>query len=453
MRVLLVLLVAAALGGIGFEVRRLERNRSAARAEGRDFGQKLHAIRLAVRDLQAAEQACVAHGQGEQFWIGRVDTLTRSIEESLGVARQAATAPPAAQALEAAQSSLTDFRALDSRARQYVLGGQHLLASDIIFADALESTASLDRCLQEAASAEALSRDAEDARLQRVQMYLLGGAGGAVFLIAVLLIGALGGTSSAADDSSKAAAGAPDTETSSARRLGLRDLQALERIISQPEPVTPRPATSPAAGDEGPASHAIRRGHPETRTPPPAAAEQVSATDSDGRHRDSAAAAPPSPASEAAATPNLGEAARLCADLARVAEAQELPGLLGRAASLLGASGVVVWVQNPAGTALIPALGHGYTPHVMARMQPIARDADNSVADAYRAGEMRVVAAKKDDSKGAIVTPLVTPSGPVGVLSAEVPAGLETSKAVQALATIIGAQLATLIPGPPPPAV
>jgi hypothetical protein len=452
-RVLLVLLAAAVLGGIGFEVQRLDRNRSRARVAGRDFERQAHAAVIAVRDLQAAQQATVARGQGEQFWFDRVDTLTALVEEALPRLGALASDTAAAEAVSAATSALGDFRKIDSRARQYVLGGQHLLASDLIFADGLQVTAAVGRRIEEAAASEQAIREREDAGLRRIQMYLLGGVGSVLFLAALVLLGAVSGGGPSRSVEPMIAPGPGGEDGTPARRLALRDLQALEKIISQPEAGVASHRPSP--GQRPPATEAVSR--PVRLPDHPAEPAEREWTEA---HEDEPAAlagdrvspgTPPSGAPAFPRVPDLADTARLCADFARVAEAQELPGLLDRAASVLGASGVVVWVQNPAGTALIPAVGHGYSPGVMSRMQPIARDADNFVADAYRAGELRVVPAG-DDSKGAIVTPLITPSGPVGVLSAEVSGGVEASNVVQAIATIIAAQLATLIPGPPAPA-
>jgi len=49
-------------------------------------------------------------------------------------------------------------------------------------------------------------------------------------------------------------------------------------------------------------------------------------------------------------------------------------------------------------------------------------------------------------TRGALVVPIVSPQGPIGALSAELRDGGESSEIVQALATIVGAQLATVLP-------
>jgi hypothetical protein len=51
-------------------------------------------------------------------------------------------------------------------------------------------------------------------------------------------------------------------------------------------------------------------------------------------------------------------------------------------------------------------------------------------------------------TNGAVVAPLMTPEGCIGVLSAEMRGGLEKDESSQALAAIFAAQLATLVATP-----
>jgi hypothetical protein len=95
-------------------------------------------------------------------------------------------------------------------------------------------------------------------------------------------------------------------------------------------------------------------------------------------------------------------------------------------------------------------LAHGYAPAVLSRMGSIQRDDDNATALAFRLSEDRVVSARNGYA-GAIVTPIVTPEGCVGVLAAEVNGGIENSPDRRALAGILAAQLATLVTTLPAP--
>jgi hypothetical protein len=158
---------------------------------------------------------------------------------------------------------------------------------------------------------------------------------------------------------------------------------------------------------------------------------------------------PPKPLPPPVKPSNLNTAAALCSDLARVLEPNQLPRLLERTAKIIDASGMIVWTADSTGRELRPVISFGYTDSVMARMRSISRDAANAVAAAYRSSAMRTVNADGTAS-GALVLPLVTSEGCIGVLSAEMKGGSERDESSQALATIFAAQLATLVAAPAP---
>jgi hypothetical protein len=139
---------------------------------------------------------------------------------------------------------------------------------------------------------------------------------------------------------------------------------------------------------------------------------------------------------------DLTQAAAVCTAIAQVTSTESLPALLARAAAVLEATGIVVWMG--AGEELFAVAGHGYEARVLGRLGPIRRLADNATAAAWRTGEPRIVAADTM-SNGAIVAPLMGPAGCVGVLAAEVRRGRETDATVQAATAIIAAQLATAL--------
>ena len=145
---------------------------------------------------------------------------------------------------------------------------------------------------------------------------------------------------------------------------------------------------------------------------------------------------------------DLGAAAKVCGELARLSSIGALPATLARTARVLDASGLVVWLG--AGDQLFPATGHGYGPRALARLGPISRGSDNATATAWRTGEMSVVPGR-EGANGAIVTPLLAQSGCFGVLAAEVRHGRESDEATRAVAAMIAAQLSTLVvPWPAP---
>jgi len=153
------------------------------------------------------------------------------------------------------------------------------------------------------------------------------------------------------------------------------------------------------------------------------------------RARPAAARATPEPA------PDLSAAAHLCTELARVLETREVPPLLKDAAKVLDAVGLVVWLSDRSGTELRPALAWGYSDKAIAQVCSMRRDAHNATATAFRSAQMCIVNGS-DIATGAVVIPLITPSGCVGVLAAELRHGGAQRESVRALATIFAAQLA-----------
>jgi hypothetical protein len=141
---------------------------------------------------------------------------------------------------------------------------------------------------------------------------------------------------------------------------------------------------------------------------------------------------------------DLAETARLCGDLARMKDSAELPALLARTADLLDAAGIVVWIAEQGGSMLRPAASHGYSEHTLAKIRALPADAENAVAVAYRNGRTEVVRGTHDRN-GAIVSPINATTGCAGAMAAEIRHGAEASPAVQAVAAIISAQLASLV--------
>jgi hypothetical protein len=143
--------------------------------------------------------------------------------------------------------------------------------------------------------------------------------------------------------------------------------------------------------------------------------------------------------------PAMKAAAELCTEIGRVRDQADLTNLLGRAAGLMDASGLVVWIGNTAGADLRPVLAYGYPAQTVSRMPPVQRSGDNAAAAAYRTGAMQIVLARPGVSNGALVAPLLTPEGCIGALTAEIKTRGETSDTTQALATLFAAQLASVL--------
>ena len=99
---------------------------------------------------------------------------------------------------------------------------------------------------------------------------------------------------------------------------------------------------------------------------------------------------------------------------------------------------------DPQATELRRTLAHGYSDKVIAQLPKVRRDTDNATAAAFRSVQMCVVNGS-DSASGALVVPLMTPVGCMGVLAIELQHGREQRESVRARATIFAAQLATWV--------
>ena len=388
LRVFLLVACLAAIGGAAYHLWSSDRRSRLDTESARQFNAIARTATASLGELRAAGQAYVATGQGEAFWFDRVTAIHADLEQQIAQLRPLLTAPDARTALDETAAALRDFAEMDRRARDFTRQGQLTAASDMIFADGIELTKRAGDALARAASSEQVQRDATAAQIQRTQVEALAGAA-AVAILGLLL-------------------------------LTPRSRRPVEASL---DPVAVPPvAARTMLGDLDefrPAPRATPRAQPVTPAPAP----------------------PPRPAV------NIGSVATLCNDLARVGDPRGMPALLERAASVLDATGVIVWVADPDGRELAPILVHGYPPKLAMRLGTIVRDASNLTASAYRTGLMQTV--KGDTiSSGAIAVPLVASSGCVGVMAAEVKNGGEQQEELLAAATIVAAQLATLV-GPP----
>jgi hypothetical protein len=139
---------------------------------------------------------------------------------------------------------------------------------------------------------------------------------------------------------------------------------------------------------------------------------------------------------------DLPEIAALCTAISRIRAEADLQELLRRAAALLGASGVVIWIA--AGEELFPVASHGYDSRQLLQLGSIGRSSLNATAAAWRNGTLQTVAGEST-SRSAVVTPLLGVDQCIGALAIEVATGREIDRGLQAAATLIAAQLATIL--------
>jgi hypothetical protein len=143
---------------------------------------------------------------------------------------------------------------------------------------------------------------------------------------------------------------------------------------------------------------------------------------------------------------DLNALASLCIALGRADDQEAVSGILQDAGRILGARGVILWVWDAVRAGLSPAIAHGYSEQVIQQLARVARSTDNAIAAAFRTAQARVVEGGGRRATGAFVTPLLTPGGCAGVLAFEFGNGAEQRESIQAFVTILGAQLATLLP-------
>jgi hypothetical protein len=153
--------------------------------------------------------------------------------------------------------------------------------------------------------------------------------------------------------------------------------------------------------------------------------------------------APTKPAVHAP-TLKIGDAADVCVDIARLLDGRDLPALLTRAASAIGATGLVLWVVDEKRETLQPSLAHGYSDRMVQRLGTLAVGADNVTSVACRTLQAQVVPASAPAGSGALAVPLIGTAGCVGVLAAEV-SGDAADGSTLPLARVIAAQLAAVI--------
>ena len=400
-RVGLVALFIVTLCGAGYELFLAEQRIGNERSAERDFDEMAWVATVSIGDLRAAQQAYVAAGQDPTYWTAKASSHWETVTTSLARLRQLSTALPAQSALTAAAELLDHLTRIDARAHDYAAGGQRLLASDLIFTDGMELTTEASSRIELARTREREVRDQTVVQQRRNQTLVLAATVGMGVLVALLLLPAA---------TSKQGAAVANTSPTPASRTSVagRDRLTLANFDLDGRATAQRDGVRAAEARD-------------------AAADQANGK----------------------AAADLRAAAALCVEFGKVCDTQELVALLERAAPLLNASGIIIWIGDPSGCELRPALGYGYPPQALARMGSIPRDADNATAAAYRVAEMQTVQSE-GGAPGAIVAPLIATANCVGVMTAEVRSGSESREPIQALATIVAAQLAGFVAAAPP---
>jgi hypothetical protein len=351
-------------------------------AHERAAGQALEAL----LDLRASLHAYVAPGQGVPFWSQRSEESIDRLREQV-VALDAALAQRRGSLAETLDV-VDQLAAAERRSREYARRGEALLAGDVVFTEVRDLVATSIEQVEAARNTLSVATAARISALRREQAMLAGGAIAAWAIIALLLV----------------------TPT---KPVAVKDPNEwrndLAATIKKPIPKEPETAKLKPVVE------------------PPAPAVPVE----------------PVPAVPSVPVVALLEVGEICADLSTLADTGALTGALDRAAKVLDAGGVIVWIASNDGNTLSPVASHGFDQKMVSRIGRIPRDSANLTAAAFRDNVSRVSAATAT-APAALAVALCGPSGPVGVLSVELKAGIPADEARVALATIFAAQLATL---------
>jgi CHASE3 domain sensor protein len=390
-------------------------------ADARAFDDSTRTLERAVLEIRSAQRAYLAQGQSGDAWAVKVAQGVQSVRERTAELRGAAKVPQAQSAFDEIRSAMDDFVKVDRRAVEYVKREQRQLASDVIFADGVELTDAALSALARARETELGARGQLVGEAGRRSLFAIA-AGAAAAVLAVLLL--------------------------------LPGMPPPVRVVSaEPRVTSIRPV---AAAPAPPAAVETEQWRPARATAPPqpeAASDASDAAATAEVAEPSVATAPDAtdvpvaPATAAIDATDFAGLASLCNDLARIVDTRALPSLLDRAASVLDASGIILWIADPDGRELNAIFAQGYPQQLVNRLGTIPRDAENATAAAFRTSLLQTVMADAI-SHGAIAAPLVTSGGCVGVMAAEVRHDAERHDIKLAAATIVAAQLATLV-GPP----
>ena len=309
---------------------------------------------------------------------------SRQAVASIDTARGRLTALAGAEGgahLRALTERLDRLVEAETRLHEYAVGGRALMASDVAFGEALPHVDAIDQQVADTVTAMITNADRTIAATRDRQILAFSGALGALGIAAVLL-------------------------TPLPRR---RDEEA-----------------AGALADSG--------------------ADDVPGVTELALHTASPAAPAPTPVPEARviekARVDLTPLAAACEALARISDGAKLPGVLDAVRPTLGARGLAVWLAD--GASLRIAASSGYDPRVVERF-PVLSTADDTPTSQAFATVAPVRTPPRTTQPAAVAVPIVGARGTTGVLSFEMANGRDASTEVVAAATIVAAQLASLL--------
>ena len=350
------------------------------RAIARAVDWDLGLVAQSLAEFRAAQASSVATGQSPANWMTRATELLGQMKSTLETRRAAASSANARAKYDTALAALATLTSIDGRIRASLGQEDRLHAADLIYIDAQSQSETL---LAELGAIRATEEQVISQRAERWQAFRL-----AMNWLALIVVGLI-----AVYFARGAAVAAAAPPPSMAQML--RDLPPPVKTTGPPQPAAPA-ASAPAA--VAPAKSPV----------------------------------------------SLSSAAELCVDLARVLDGRDVPALLERTAKLLDAKGIMIWSVDTGGAMLRPSLYHGYSEKVIAKLRPLQVDADNVTSIAFRSMQAQSLPGVTPSDAAAIAVPLITSTGCVGVLAAEVRQSRPHPDLVP-VARIVAAQFATLV--------
>lgn len=341
------------------------------------------ALQGALSDARRALAAMASPGQAAVSW-------SRQAVASIDTARGRLTALAGAEGgahLRALTERLDRLVEAETRLHEYAVGGRALMASDVAFGEALPHVDAMDQQVADTVTAMITTADRAIAATRDRQILAFSGALGALGIAAVLL------TPLPRPRDDEASGALPDSSADDVPGVTELALHAASLQVPVPAP-TPTPV---------PEARVIEK-----------------------------------------ARVDLTPLAAACEALARISDGAKLPGVLDAVRPTLGARGLAVWLVDGAGTSLRIAASSGYDPRVVERFPVLDTSDDTPTSQAF-AKVAPVRTPPRTTQPAAVAVPIVGARGTTGVLSFEMANGRDASTEVVAAATIVAAQLASLL--------
>lgn len=332
--------------------------------------------------LSDARRALAAMASPGQAAVSWSRQAVASIETARGKLTALSTADGGA-ALRAQAERLDKLVEAEARLHEYAVGGRALMASDVAFGEALPHVDAVDQQVGDTLATMITKADTAIAATRDRQILAFSGALGALGIAAVLLT-----PLPRRRDDAATAVDAPADDVPGVSELSLHTASV------------PAPAPMPTAVPE---ARVIEK-----------------------------------------ARVDLAPLAAACESLARISDGAKLPGVLDAVRPTLGARGLAVWLADAPGDTLSIAASSGYDPRIVERFPVLSTLDDTPTSQAF-AKVAPVRTPPRTTQPAAVAVPIVGARGTTGVLSFEMANGRDASTEVVAAATIVAAQLASLL--------